>query len=198
MKTILLVDDDEDVLASFHMLLKNVLSGVSIETATSVKAAVRRLKQPGIDLVVSDVSLKNAKGSDIQRRVPSAKIVYISGDRTWRGPNGEEALSKLESDEIIRVIKTKLGESMNVRQVLQSILSDELSVDDAIDQLVEVSPPGFSGTTLAMKKHRKITNPYALSWWMYKRGAHPHKTPKAHPKGLKNYVPPEDYEDRKK
>jgi len=32
-----------------------------------------------------------------------------------------------------------------------------------------VSPPGWSGTTKAMKKHKGITNPWALSWWMKKQ-----------------------------
>jgi len=42
--------------------------------------------------------------------------------------------------------------------------------------IVEVSPPGFEGTVLAMKKHPEISNPWALSWWMKNRGAHSHKT----------------------
>jgi len=32
-----------------------------------------------------------------------------------------------------------------------------------------VSPPGWSGTTKAMKKHKNITNPWALSWWLAKQ-----------------------------
>jgi len=32
-----------------------------------------------------------------------------------------------------------------------------------------VSPPGWSGTTKAMKKHKDISNPWALSWWMAKQ-----------------------------
>ncbi len=43
--------------------------------------------------------------------------------------------------------------------------------------LHEVSPPGWSGTTKAMKKHKEITNPFALAWWMKKHGAHSHKKP---------------------
>lgn len=37
--------------------------------------------------------------------------------------------------------------------------------------IVEVSPPGMKGTTKAMKKHAEIDNPFALAWWMHKRGA---------------------------
>jgi len=37
----------------------------------------------------------------------------------------------------------------------------------------EVSPPGWSGTVKAMKKHGDITNPWALAWWMKGKGAKP-------------------------
>lgn len=40
-----------------------------------------------------------------------------------------------------------------------------------IQAISEVAPPGFEGTVKAMKKHKDITNPYALSWWMKNRGA---------------------------
>lgn len=44
--------------------------------------------------------------------------------------------------------------------------------------LNEVSPPGWSGTVKAMKKHKKeISNPFALAWHMKKKGAKPHYKP---------------------
>lgn len=43
----------------------------------------------------------------------------------------------------------------------------------------EVSPPGWSGTVKAMKKHKKIDNPFALAWSMKKKGAKPHYKPEA-------------------
>lgn len=36
------------------------------------------------------------------------------------------------------------------------------------------SPPGWEGTTEAMKKHGEIDNPFALAWWMQEQGFHPH------------------------
>lgn len=38
----------------------------------------------------------------------------------------------------------------------------------------DVSPPGWSGTTEAMKKHGEISNPFALAWWMQEQGFTPH------------------------
>ena len=57
--------------------------------------------------------------------------------------------------------RLKRGCSMdNVERIASEIFASEK---------VAVSPPGWSGTTKAMKKHKNITNPWALSWWMSKR-----------------------------
>jgi hypothetical protein len=41
-------------------------------------------------------------------------------------------------------------------------------------EVVEVSPPGWSGSVKAMKKHPEISNPYALGWYMKDKGDKPH------------------------
>lgn len=38
----------------------------------------------------------------------------------------------------------------------------------------EKSPPGWKGTVKAMKRHKDIDNPYALSWWMKNNGEKAH------------------------
>lgn len=43
--------------------------------------------------------------------------------------------------------------------------------------LNEVSPPGWSGTVKAMKKHKEIDNPFALAWHMKNKGNKPHYEP---------------------
>lgn len=59
------------------------------------------------------------------------------------------------------------------------------SVTEAV--VVEVSPPGFSGTVASMKAHPEIENPYALAWTMYRKGAKPGKPPE---QGKPGYVTP--------
>jgi hypothetical protein len=44
-------------------------------------------------------------------------------------------------------------------------------------KMLEKSPPGWSGTTKAMKKHKEIDNPFALAWYMKKKGDKPHYKP---------------------
>jgi hypothetical protein len=70
-----------------------------------------------------------------------------------------------------------------------------------MNNLQEVSPPGWGGTTLAMKKNhkKKIGNPWALSWWMKNKGAHSHY--KNDPEGTKSKKEPvkkEKYKNEKK
>src|SRR5208282_4368364 len=45
------------------------------------------------------------------------------------------------------------------------------------ETVVEVSPPGWSGTVKAMKKHKEIDNPFALAWSMKNKGDKPHYKP---------------------
>ena len=44
-----------------------------------------------------------------------------------------------------------------------------------MEDIHEVSPPGFEGTVKAMKKHKEIDNPYALAWHMKNKGYKSHK-----------------------
>ena len=52
---------------------------------------------------------------------------------------------------------------------VQAVKSEE------VDQVQEVAPPGFEGTVKAMKKYKKIDNPFALAWSMKNKGYKSHK-----------------------
>jgi hypothetical protein len=43
------------------------------------------------------------------------------------------------------------------------------------ETVAEVAPPGFEGTVKAMKKYKKIDNPWALAWSMKNKGYKSHK-----------------------
>ena len=68
------------------------------------------------------------------------------------------------------------------KQIMQSIpihkwTSFRKDVDKLLKQysIREVSPPGWEGTVKAMKKHKDIDNPWALSWHMKNKGYKSHK-----------------------
>ena len=72
---------------------------------------------------------------------------------------------------------TTLAASLNVNfgQILQEKYEIEVELLEEFGMLNEVSPPGFEGTVKAMKKHKEIDNPYALSWYMKNKGYKSHK-----------------------
>lgn len=58
-----------------------------------------------------------------------------------------------------------------------------------MDNINEVSPRGWGGTTSTMKKHHKIESPWALANWMKKRDFKSHY--KNDPEGTKSKKEPE-------
>lgn len=62
-----------------------------------------------------------------------------------------------------------------------------------LSMIGEVSPPGWSGSVKAMKKHKEISNPFALAWYMKNKGDHPHYKPEKKQKTHES-APPEWYE----
>lgn len=44
--------------------------------------------------------------------------------------------------------------------------------------VAEVAPPGWENTVKRMKKHKDISNPFALAWYMKNKGDKPHKKKK--------------------
>lgn len=54
-------------------------------------------------------------------------------------------------------------------------LGSQVDETDTNEQdVLEKAPPGFKGTAKAMKKHKEINNPFALSWYMKNKGAKSH------------------------
>lgn len=61
------------------------------------------------------------------------------------------------------------------RNCVLSLHTTEADALIGISKIQEVSPPGWRGTTEAMKKHKDITNPWALAWWMKNKGYKSHQ-----------------------
>lgn len=51
----------------------------------------------------------------------------------------------------------------------------DTNIISEIESMTEVAPPGFEGTVKAMKKYKKIDNPWALAWSMKNKGYKSHK-----------------------
>jgi CheY-like chemotaxis protein len=82
---ILIVDDDERFLETYRILLGS--EGYAIDTAKDAPTTLKRLEEPGWDLVLLDRKLQGRYGpdtgldlmSEIAKRAPTARIILITG-----------------------------------------------------------------------------------------------------------------------
>ena len=79
--SILLVDDDKDILELFQMTLLE--DGYSVETAVSGMEALSKVKENKYDVAVLDVVLPDVQGDklalEIKRHCDSVNIIFITG-----------------------------------------------------------------------------------------------------------------------
>jgi ActR/RegA family two-component response regulator len=81
MAHLLLIDDDENTVATFDRIL--ALAGHRVITATSAREGLQVLEQTTIQLVLCDLKLPDMSGMDIlklvRRRYPSTAFVIVTG-----------------------------------------------------------------------------------------------------------------------
>ena len=79
--TLLLVDDDADVVTSFQVLLRTV--GYAVIPAYSVREALDVLDASHVDLVISDIRMPDVDGLDLIRvlrhRFPRLPTILLTG-----------------------------------------------------------------------------------------------------------------------
>jgi len=113
-------------------------------------------------------------------------------ERRDYGTNGADQLEKNfksltdAPDSLTEQFRSRMERAshmIDMAQIIDKVADDILGTEKAA-----VSAPGWSGTTKAMKKHKEISNPWALSWWLAKRkegdpwgkGGKLHKKPEPH------------------
>ena len=84
MPTILIVDDEHDVLTAFAAVLRH--EGYAVRTATTPEKALQMLDSERPDLVLLDINLGNMDQTDgldllrqMRERLPQLKAVVVSG-----------------------------------------------------------------------------------------------------------------------
>lgn len=105
-RTVLVVDDDEDQLMSLATALKMEISGVTVVTARSAEEALRTVREQPVDLVVTDQHLPGANGLDVVRAIRhsprNVPCLLVTGY-----PGLELALEANESDSQVDGIVAK-------------------------------------------------------------------------------------------
>ena len=121
--------------------------------------------------------------------VTEAKQLYIvKGMEDFTGKEQEIStkLEKAKANALIKIIKKQQKQSgmdiyTNMRLVPVEEATNSLSFPGKIGEhaeflkVNEVAPKGWEGTVKAMKDEKGIDNPWALAWWMKKKGYKSHK-----------------------
>ncbi len=80
-KTILFVDDDEDILFCYRLAVES--ENAVIYTARDVESALDIVRQSKIDVAVLDYMMPGVKGDELAKKInqidPEVKIYFISG-----------------------------------------------------------------------------------------------------------------------
>jgi CheY-like chemotaxis protein len=85
-KTILIVEDDQDVLAILRIVLKSGFRNCQILTAAQGRDALEILTQQPIDLMLTDFNMPNMNGVDLTKRAkainPQLRVALITAYTT--------------------------------------------------------------------------------------------------------------------
>jgi DNA-binding NtrC family response regulator len=117
--TILVVDDDREILSSFMQILSK--NGYGVETAETGHEAIERCKSGSYDLALLDIKLPDMDGTQLLERLqeiePKMRTIMVTG---YAGLDG--ALRSLilhanayvqkpvDPDELLKVVRATLNE----------------------------------------------------------------------------------------
>lgn len=144
------------------------------------------LNRPGFStFTATSAGGKEDEGTAFKAKTADGKVVpIIMRGEAGKGGSAEVILPKLGRFKLTIAQASKLrGEisSYDAEDVPGLVMrirdgsKKEESVDTvALSALLEKSPPGWSGTVKAMKKHMPTDKAFALAWSMHKKGATPH------------------------
>ena len=115
-KSILLVDDDMDILATFSILLSE--DGYAVETAETGKEAIEKSKEKRFDIALLDIKLPDMKGTELLQALygrSQMRKIMITGVATLANAvnsmnSGANAYLKkpVDPDLLLKVIEEQL------------------------------------------------------------------------------------------
>ncbi len=151
----ILVIDDEDSMCNF-MEIMLAKEGYSVDTTTSAKDGVVRLKDKNYDLVIADLQMPEMTGIDVLKQVKSFKSgqEFIVMTAFASVDTAIEAMKQGAADYITKPfkvdeIKLAIEKSINRRQLIQenSTLKRQLQDDNSFDKFI-----GASDAIVKLKK----------------------------------------------
>ena len=150
-RTILVVDDEEMVVASLRTLL-SMETPHQVLTLTSPKAALEVARQNPIDLVISDFLMPEMDGLSFLREIrglyPTASLIILTGyadkESAIRAINELGLFQYLEkpwdNDDILRVIESGLNQKLLIHRLQEYARELEARLQ-LIEQQSHLPPP---------------------------------------------------------
>jgi len=120
LKSILVVDDDPNLVNTFKLILENV--GFSVDTANNGINALFKTSKLHYDLVILDMNLPDMLGDELARRIrqrkPDMKVIMVTGYSSYM-----EELEK--EDEIRKVLMKPVPPEDLVEMARRAITNEE-------------------------------------------------------------------------
>jgi len=126
---ILIVDDDEDILYFFRVLLEE--NGYTVDTAQTGQEALEKAESNRYDLILLDYKLSDSHGGVIADKITqmdeSVQIIYITG----YSMNGKVPRSEL----VKKVLVKPIPENVLLRTVDEAVASKEIEQNVGGEQI---------------------------------------------------------------
>ena len=131
--SILVVDDNEDLLETFSMILK--LRGFNVDTAPDVVCAVDKFKTNHFDVTLMDIVMPQMNGVEAFRRIreicPGARVILMTA-------YSEEELIKMALDEgALRVIHKPIRIDQMIDLIKEAARNQPILVVDDDDDICQ-------------------------------------------------------------
>jgi len=141
-RTVLVVDDDQDVLDLMQHILTE--AGLHPEGVPTAAAAIERLKRNSISVVVADVTLPGMNGEALAAWIiehhPSIRVIFLTADQHFRAPRHLPVFYKPQL----------VGDSYSFVGIVRKAMMDADtayridSIQKGLDAFVEETRKGFA------------------------------------------------------
>jgi len=123
-KHILLVDDDETIIAPFQLVLQN--AGYHVDSALTGQQALEKTEKADYELAILDIKLPDIRGIEVAREIrkqhDDIRLIIITGYsemadsiETIDVGIDEILIKPIEPDELLRAVKESLVKHEKVR-----------------------------------------------------------------------------------
>jgi DNA-binding NtrC family response regulator len=138
--TILVVDDNEDLLETFSLILKR--RGFTVETADNGAAAVAKFRQRNFDVTLMDIVMPQVDGVEAFRKIkeiePDASIILMtaySDEDLLRAARDEGARCIINKPIRIDMLMQLINEATAVKPIL--IIDDDADICDSLTRVLQ-------------------------------------------------------------